>query len=53
MTGRISYDCEVKRLSNLIPDIEFTYIAGDGIKGMYRYDLGSVDHVIGERQVTF
>ena len=49
-TGRISYHCEVKRLSNLIRDIEFTYIAGDGIKGMYRNDLSPVDNVIWESQ---
>ena len=38
-TGRISYHCEVKRLSNLIHDIKLTYmyIEGDGVKGMYRY----------------
>ena len=50
MTGRISYHCEVKRLSNLIRDVEFTDTAGDETRGMYRYDSSSVDHVIGERQ---
>ena len=33
----MSYHCEVKKLSNLIHDIELTYIEGDRIKGMYRY----------------
>ena len=49
-TERISYHREVKRLSNLIRDIEFTYIAGNETRGMYGYDPSSVDHVIGERQ---
>ena len=47
---RISYHREVKRLSNLIRDIEFSYIAGNETGGKYRYDPSSVDHVIGERQ---
>ena len=43
-----------KRFSNLIHDIEITYmyIEGDGIKGTL-YDLSSVDHVLRERQVTW
>ena len=52
MTGRISYHYEVKRMSYLIRDIEFTDIAGDGIKGMYHDDLISyivpLDHMIGK-----
>ena len=35
-------------MSYLIHDIEFTDIAGNRIKGMYHYDLSSIDHVIGK-----